>query len=199
MAIEHNVIPDAERHEPKGLSTALNGQMYMARGSDTGEWLYLPQGWGHYADNTAGQIFTTSPTKLVVNGLGTTSESAYLPREIRGSGELWDVSTSRITPILAGDTYNLRLQFPITAKTGTPTTLEIDLDIGATTSPTIIVAARSIAVTKTPPYTISIGFPIFCLATFLANGGQFFLSTDTGTLTTVGASIFIDRNTSGEI
>lgn len=199
MAIEHNVITDAERHEPKGLSTALNGQVYLARGSDTGAWVYLPVGWGYYADNTAGQTVNTVASKLSVNGLGSASESGYLPREIRGSSELWDTSADKITPIAAGDTYNIQLQLPITADTGTPTVLDIALDIGGAATPSNIQTARDISVSKTPPYTVSVGFPIFCLATFITNGGQFFLSTDTGTVTIVGATILIDRNTSGAI
>jgi hypothetical protein len=54
-------------------------------------------------------------------------------------------------------------------------------------------------VTKTPPYTISVGIPIFCLATFVTNGGQIFLKTDTGTLDITAPSIFLDMNTSGNI
>ena len=199
MAIEHNVITDAERHEPKGLSTALNGQVYLARGSDTGAWVYLPVGWGYYADNTAGQTFNTVASKLSVNGLGSASESGYLPREIRGSSELWDTSADKITPIATGDTYNIQLQLPITADTGTPTVLNVALDIGGAATPSNIQTARDISVSKTPPYTVSVGFPIFCLATFITNGGQFFLSTDSGTVTIVGANILIDRNTSGAI
>jgi len=38
MAIEHNVIPDGERHEPKGLASATSGQVYVASGSDVGVW-----------------------------------------------------------------------------------------------------------------------------------------------------------------
>ena len=36
----------------------------------------------------------------------------------------------------------------------------------------------NISVSKTAPFTLSVGFPIFCLSTFVANGGQIFLNTD---------------------
>lgn len=41
MAIEHVSIPDGERHEPKGVSTATVGQVYAANGSASGSWTDL--------------------------------------------------------------------------------------------------------------------------------------------------------------
>jgi hypothetical protein len=40
---EHNTITDPEIHEPKGVSTALVGQVYVANGSGSGTW-QIPQG-----------------------------------------------------------------------------------------------------------------------------------------------------------
>jgi len=199
MAIEHDVIPDGERHEPKGLSSAANGKVYISRGSDTGEWVYLPMGWANYADNATAQTFNSTAAKLSIDGAGSTSDSSYLPREIRGSAELWNTTTDKITPIRAGDSYNVRLTLPITAKTGTPTILEVQLDIGGGATPTIVVAEVDYAVAKAPPYTVTIGIPVFCLATFVTNGGQIFIATDTGTVAITAPSIFIDMNTSGTI
>lgn len=38
MSTEHRNIPDAERHEPKGISTATVGQVYRSNGSASGSW-----------------------------------------------------------------------------------------------------------------------------------------------------------------
>lgn len=38
MSIEHLVIPDAQRHEPKGASTALINQVHMSNGDTTTKW-----------------------------------------------------------------------------------------------------------------------------------------------------------------
>lgn len=38
MATEHKNIPDAERHEPKGVSAASVGQVYRSNGSASGAW-----------------------------------------------------------------------------------------------------------------------------------------------------------------
>ena len=42
MAIEHVDIPDGERHEPKGVSTATIDQVYVADGAASGAWRTLP-------------------------------------------------------------------------------------------------------------------------------------------------------------
>ena len=199
MAIEHNVIPDGERHEPKGLLTAQNGQVYIARGADSGEWVYLPMGWGNYDDNGAAQVCGTSPTKLSIDGAGSGTNESYLPREIRGSGSLWDTVNDVITPIRIGDSYTVRINLPVTAKSGTPGTIDLELDIGGAATPTIVVAARTISVSNTPPYTISAAFPIFTLGTFLANGGQIFVTSASGSVTITNPSILIDMNTGGDI
>lgn len=39
MAIEHASIADGDRHEPKGISTAVSGTVYVANGSATGTWM----------------------------------------------------------------------------------------------------------------------------------------------------------------
>lgn len=42
MAIEHVNIPDGERHEPKGASTATVDQVYAADGAGSGAWREIP-------------------------------------------------------------------------------------------------------------------------------------------------------------
>lgn len=39
MTIEHAAITDPEIHEPKGISTALDGQVYVCNGSGSGTWM----------------------------------------------------------------------------------------------------------------------------------------------------------------
>jgi hypothetical protein len=39
--IQHSAIPDGQRHEPKGISTASNGQVYVANGAASGSWQTL--------------------------------------------------------------------------------------------------------------------------------------------------------------
>jgi len=39
--IQHSAIPDGQRHEPKGISTAANKTIYIANGSASGAWTKL--------------------------------------------------------------------------------------------------------------------------------------------------------------
>lgn len=38
MAVQHKDIPDAQLHEPKGVSTAATNQTYVANGAGSGSW-----------------------------------------------------------------------------------------------------------------------------------------------------------------
>lgn len=197
--IEHKNITDPYLHEAKGVSTASNGEFYVADGAGSGEWHYLPTGWAYYKDNAAAQTITTTATKLSIDGAGSTSSSAYLPLDIRGTGELWDTTNDKITPIALGDQYDMRLDLPITAKSGSPTSITVQLDIGGGASPTISIVNRDVSTSKTPPYTVSMGFPIFSLATFIANGGQLFLNTDVGSVDITAPAIMLARNHGEEL
>lgn len=67
MTILHVNIPDADRHEPKGVSTATAGQVYVADGAASGSWkdmfvIYTPSLSPAIvaANTTAEQTFTIS-------------------------------------------------------------------------------------------------------------------------------------------
>ena len=196
--IEHHLLTGAFIHEPKGADTADDGKFYVADGLGSGTWTYSPTGWGYYKDDASAQVVSTSAVKLSIDGAGGTSESSYLPKDIRGTSELWDTTTDDITPVAVGDAYDIRLDLPVTAKSGAPALVTLQLDIGATEAASTVIVERDITTSKTPPYVISVGFPIFCGSTFLANGGQFFLHTDTGTVDITKPAIAIVRN-HGEI
>ena len=162
--------------------------------------LYSVAGWGNYQDGEttpATQTINTTPSKLLIDGLGSASESGYLPREIRGSSELWD-NVDSITPIAIGDAYDVRVTLEITAKTASPNVIDIVLDIGGAAGITIPIAQVQIPVVATVPFTVTGAIPIFCLSTFVTNGGSLFFSTDAGTLTVAARSIFIKRDFKGD-
>ena len=115
-------LTDPDIHEPKGVSGASSGQVYVADGAGSGDWTASQaQGWGRYDDSAGTQVFGTSYSKFTIDGLGADSNSSYLPLEIRGSAELWDPVDDVITPIALGDSYLIRFHFDVTGVTGTPT------------------------------------------------------------------------------
>jgi hypothetical protein len=163
--------------------------------------LYNVLGWGNYVDGEttpATQVINTTPVKLLIDGLGSTSESGYLPYEIRGISELWN-NVDSITPINVGDSYDIRITIEITAKTASPNVINIILDIGGAVGITIPIAQVQIPVVTTVPFTVTGAIPIFSLTTFVTNGGSIFLSTDAGTLTLAGRAIFIKRDFKGNL
>lgn len=198
--VNHSSLTGSKLHEPKGVATAPSGQVYVSNGDSTsGTWTYLPVGWGNYKDNGSAQVFTSSSSKLQNDGAGSTTDENFLPREIRGSGSLWDTSNDKILPITAGDSYALRVDLPITAKTGSPTEMVFTLDIGGTASITVPIVTKFLSTAKSTPYTVTVAFPVFCGTTFKANGGQIFLATDTGTVTITNPQVFISMLSSGNI
>jgi hypothetical protein len=163
--------------------------------------IYDVLGWGNYQDGEttpATQTINTTPSKLLIDGLGSASESGYLPREIRGSSELWD-NVDTITPINIGDAYDIRVTLELTAKTASPNVIDIVLDIGGAAGITIPIAQVQIPVVATVPFTVTGAIPIFCLTTFVTNGGTLFFSTDAGTLTVSASTIFIKRDFNGDL
>jgi len=160
------------------------------------------QGWEMVEDGlvtTPTITVTDTATKITIDDEGVVNKTNedYLPRIIRGTDNLWNRTTSRLDPIAEGDCYDIRLNVTVTGTTGTPEVLTCQLDIGSTSAPTDVVAESSVYVGRTEPYVISFSFPIFCLSTFVANGGQFFLSTKTGTITVADRSLLIIRTGSG--
>ena len=74
MAIEHASITDPDIHEPKGISTASDGDVYIADGVGGGSW--QPAGPAFYQNNVSNAANTTSvpattDTDLPMNGDGT--------------------------------------------------------------------------------------------------------------------------------
>lgn len=149
-------------------------------------------GWGFYVDGEtapATQTFTSTRSKLQIDGAGT-GNTDYLPIEIRGTADLWDTTNDKITPVREGDSYSVRIDFVVTGETGNPNDIVLELDIGGAIG---VIVNTYVTAGKTTPYVISVGFPIFCLSTFTANGADIYVSTDTGTITVGRRQISIHR------
>ena len=149
------------------------------------------QGWAFYTDDvSADLVVTTSDTKLLINGLGSNTNEDFLPE---GNTSIWDSSTSKMTPFVAGASYDVRIQLDVTALSANPTQINFKLDIGGGATPTIVIMEQTITLKNNVPQSIVISTPIFCLDTFVANGGQMFMSTNTGTLTIENRTILLVR------
>lgn len=195
----HSVITDPDLHEPKGISTASQGRVYVSNGAGSGSWLHIPSGWGYYQHNGLAQTFNTTDAKLLINGLGILTNSTHLPREIRGTSQLWSTVDNKITPIRVGDSYTVRLDLPITARSAA-NELTVSLDIGGGATPTTVILPKFVGVGKTAPFTVSVDIPLVVLtSTTQLNGIQFFLKVDSGSIDVTNPSITIIRTHSGNI
>ena len=194
--IEHSSLTGSEQHEPKGIDTAVSKKVYVSDGAGSGEWKYMHGGWGHYVDAQTEQTFNTTAVKLEIDGAGLTSESSYLPAAIRGTGELWDTTNFKITPIQAGDAYTLRLDLPITARTSA-NYITVQLDIGGGATPSIVIVEKRLECDRSAPFGLSVSIPLFALSTFVTNGCQVFLTTDTGSIGITAPSIHIQQTFDG--
>jgi len=160
-----------------------------------------PTGWGFYIDGDT--VTQTVPAgegnaiRLSIDGLGANSNSDYLPRVIRGVSELWDTSTNEMIPITLGDSFNVRISFTLTAKGANPSIMTVVFDIGGTAGITIPVYSLSLTTPNAFPRTVTMTTGVFALDTFLANNGQIFLYTDSGTIDIEARSILIQRISSG--
>jgi len=159
--------------------------------------LYNVLGWANYVDGVSApvsQTFGSTPSQLLIDGLGGASENSYLPYEIRGSSELW--SSNKITPINLGDSYDVRINLKIDATASNPTRFAIALDIGSTPDGTggsgsVVILQDSRTLKNGVPQFHSLSFTIFSLSTFVANGGTFWIAVDNGTIDITERSILI--------
>jgi len=149
-------------------------------------------GWAYYVDSLATPtvVIGTTYTQITIDGLGATIDD-YLPKEIRGIHQLW--TGSKITPISVGDDYDGRFDCTITAKTGSPTAIELIIDISGGVAGSNKAFTGWIQAIGTAPYDQSMPLDYFSLATFLANGGKLYARVDTGTVTIGRRNIKISR------
>ena len=74
MSIEHDAIPNADLHEPKGVSAAAAGEVYAADGAAGGAWeIIMPHGGIYYSNIGTGTTFTTPTSYTLMNAASTTT------------------------------------------------------------------------------------------------------------------------------
>ena len=71
---EHSTLTGSSLHEPKGVAAASADQIYIADGSGSGDWRYLPHGFFYYDDIGTGTTIST-PTAYTLIGPATTTDS----------------------------------------------------------------------------------------------------------------------------
>ena len=148
-SVQHKDVPDSERHDPKGLSTATSKQVYAASGPNAGSWRRLFEsdldytdktknifGWNDIADSqyTSGApraLTSGARVKLTNNGLGSQTDTSRL-------GALWDTANNRFQIDDLNAFYVVRTQFKATAAAAAGTPYIINLELQTSNGPTVI-------------------------------------------------------------
>lgn len=157
----------------------------------------LSTGWWNITDTT---FIESSPqtissgvrTKLqinsdsVINGFGANNQP---------SADIWDDVNNKITPLINGDSYIFRLSL-----TANPTlnnrNFTVDLDIGGTQN-IIFERTTRLARGANTNTKVSMTNSIFTLGTFIANGGEIYITCD-GDVEIFDISLFIQKVTEND-
>ncbi len=100
--VQHSALTDPNIHEPKGVSTAAAGKVYVANGAGSGSWLY-PSGHA-YADmyitgSSTAQTLSAASAKAKLNPTGAWTANGFQAATI-------DATNGQIT-VATGGVYQL--------------------------------------------------------------------------------------------
>lgn len=168
-----------------------DGKAYKATREQVRQGMGL--GWLWYTDSlhtTSNRqtILADARTLITIDKLGAATETRFqdgIPLETYNNNTLY--------PQAVGETYELRIQFkisPTAAATGQYLNLELDIGDGGS----VIVYEESRPMVKGQGVTdlVTQPIPIFCLETFFANGGKFYITPSVG-IEMWDKAIFIQR------
>lgn len=192
MTIEHRLIPDAERHEPKGASSAFSGQVYVSNGSQSGAWRKIKEadidyssaasnvfGWNDVADSlytSSSKRSLTAATRvqLTNNGLGVQTDQTRL-------GALWIPASNHFLINSLNASYQLRVNMKATSASaaGVPYTLKIELD--SANGPFTLAGHDVIFKGGNYVNDISITIPFYVGSSVNNQGLRLFVTPDTAT------------------
>lgn len=164
---------------------------------DTVDTLNSVTGWAYYQDSThtSGSPLAVNNARVqfTVNGSGANTNTTYLPS---GMSNLW--AGDKITPENIGDAYEVRVDFTAEMNSANGYA-ELQIDIGSGSQINIVTRTVTFAKGTGVAQKFSFGFPIFCLSTFVSNGGKIYLDTSSGSdnMDVYDKAVFISRINKG--
>jgi phage tail sheath protein FI len=190
MTIEHKLIPDSERHEPKGASTAFSGQVYVSNGSQSGVWRKLREsdmdyssassnvyGWNDIADN----LYTSSNKRSLTSGarVQLTNNASGVQTDQSRLGNIWVPASNHFMINSLNSSYTLRVNMKATSTSasGVPYTLKIELD--SANGPFTIAAHDVFFKGGSYVNDISFSIPFYLGSAVNNNGVRLFVTPDT--------------------
>lgn len=94
MTLQHNALTGSQLHEPKGVATASSGQVYVADGGGSGDWVYpkIP-----YCN-----INTVESDAVSISSIGITAQTLAFSNDGPSSLLTSDAANNRLTLTIAG-------------------------------------------------------------------------------------------------
>lgn len=131
--VQHSNLTDPNLHEPKGISTATGGQVYVSDGSASGDWTDVSRlpgtGWGQYSHSVyTGTTYLTINATGVIVPFDTNTDVTQIPITLSGATfPLMDLSTNTLLFVSEDDMHSITLSFFIATSTGSPTYMDLSL------------------------------------------------------------------------
>lgn len=153
---EHSALTDPDIHEPKGITTANDTEVYVADGVGSGDWFKIyTHGWEDQHHAGSSQALTaTVALKLLNDSAGAFTNTTYL---LPGYSAIWDSVNNELDFAAAGlsigDTVDIRIDTTITTSgANDDIAFLVDLAIGSGNDYTLDVDYREWRVAGTYNY-----------------------------------------------
>lgn len=149
MTIQHKDVPDAQRHEPKGASTAVTRTVYHSDGAGSGAWRKTTDLDMDYSDKTKNRfgwndisdsLYTSGSPRAITSGTRTqlTNNALATQTDVSRLGALWVTASNQFLINDLNASYILRLNMKVTAAAAAGTPYIILLEIQSDNGPTVI-------------------------------------------------------------
>lgn len=195
MAVEHKNIDEANLHEPKGVSAATTGQVYVADGAGSGAWskpepkgadgasagqIYVANGAGagSFVYPTGFQYVTddvyTSGAKLSVSSGTRTKVTINKATDVSENISVWNSTSNKMET--EGENYCYHVRFACKASTAASTPyVDIEYDIGGAVG---VILNRTVTLQKGGGTTNNIvhSTEVFTGSTFVTNGMEVYIT-----------------------
>ena len=136
--IQHRDIPDAERHEPKGISSALDKEVYISTGSNTGDWRRIVETDISFSDKTknvygwidvADSLYTTGSPRAITSGTRTqiTNNGLKAQTDTSRLGTIWNTTDNQLLVNDLNAVYVARINFKVKAA-GPPYVIKVETE-----------------------------------------------------------------------
>lgn len=189
MTIQHSAIPDAQRHEPKGIDAAGAGTAYVCNGSATGSWVKVQKAQAACLKASSAGATTGITTAFqeinnaTLGGTVTWSQNTNI--------DLTTDTTSGYIQVLETGTYHINYTasfIPATNGSVFEFTFGVDSGAGIVSKESVV---RSIITTSGTTDSKQISFA--CLPSLTANDKVYIMvkETSAGEELTLSASNFV--------